>query len=50
MSELVLKGIPAANGIAYGACFILDKQEFIIPKRSILPHEIDSEIARFEEH
>jgi phosphotransferase system enzyme I (PtsI) len=49
MSEIVLKGIPAAPGIAYGQSFILDKGEFIVPKRSISTSEIDSEIARFEE-
>jgi phosphotransferase system enzyme I (PtsI) len=49
MSEIVLKGIPAAPGIAYGQSFILDKGEFIVPKRSISLSEIDSEIARFEE-
>jgi len=49
MSELVLKGIPAAGGIAYGPAFILDNQEFIVPKRIIEPEEINSEIARFEE-
>lgn len=49
MSEIVLKGIPAAPGIAYGPSFILDKGEFIVPKRSISSSEIDSEIARFEE-
>jgi phosphoenolpyruvate-protein phosphotransferase (PTS system enzyme I) len=49
MSEIVLKGIPAAPGIAYGQSFILDKGEFIVPKRSISSSEIDSEIARFEE-
>ncbi len=49
MSEIVLKGIPAAPGIAYGPSFILDKGEFIVPKRSISLSEIDSEIARFEE-
>ncbi len=49
MNEIVLKGIPAANGIAYGSAFILDKGEFIVPKRIILAHEVDSEIARFEE-
>src|SRR5580698_8792587 len=49
MSELVLKGIPAAPGIAYGPSFILDKGEFIVPKRSISSSEIDSEIARFDE-
>ncbi len=49
MSELVLKGVPAAGGIAYGPAFILDKQEFIVPKRTIMPEEADCEIARFEE-
>jgi len=49
MSEIVLKGIPAASGIAYGPAFILDKGEFIVPKRYISASEIDSEIARFEE-
>lgn len=49
MSELVLKGIPAASGIAYGPAFILDNQEFIVPKRKIAPDEVESEVARFEE-
>jgi phosphotransferase system enzyme I (PtsI) len=49
MSEIVLKGIPAAPLIAYGQSFILDKGEFIVPKRSISASEVDSEIARFEE-
>ncbi|MDE2214235.1 MAG: phosphoenolpyruvate--protein phosphotransferase [Candidatus Omnitrophica bacterium] len=49
MSEIVLKGIPAAPGIAYGPSFILDKGEFIVPKRSIATSEVNSEIARFEE-
>jgi len=35
--RIVLKGVPAAPGIAYGPAFILDKGEFIVPKRSILP-------------
>src|SRR5258708_4949665 len=49
MSEIVLKGIPAAPGIAYGPSFTLDKGEFIVPKHSISLDEIDSEVARFEE-
>ena len=49
MNEIVLKGIPAAPGIAYGPTFILDKGEFVVPKRSISSSEINSEIARFEE-
>jgi len=49
MNEIVLKGIPAAPGIAIGSAFIIDKQEFIVPPRSILENEIPIEIARFEE-
>jgi phosphotransferase system enzyme I (PtsI) len=49
MSEIVLKGVPAASGIACGPVFILDKQEFIVPKRAIMDQEVVIEIARFEE-
>ncbi len=49
MSEIILKGIPAASGIAEGPSFILDKQEFIIPPRAIMEKEIPIEVARFEE-
>ena len=49
MKEIVLKGIPAASGIAYGPAFILERGDFNIPERVILDHEIDSEIARFQE-
>jgi len=49
MSEIVLKGVPAAPGIACGSAFILDKQDFIVPPRAILDEEVQSEIARFEE-
>ena len=48
-TEIVLKGIPAAPGIAIGSAFILDKQEFIVPPRAIMANEIPVEIARFEE-
>lgn len=49
MSEIVLKGVPAASGIACGPVFILDKQDFIVPKRAIMDQEVMIEIARFEE-
>ena len=49
MSEIILKGIPAASGIAEGPSFILDKQDFIIPPRAIMEKEVPIEIARFEE-
>ncbi|MBP9854221.1 MAG: phosphoenolpyruvate--protein phosphotransferase [Candidatus Omnitrophica bacterium] len=49
MKEIVLKGIPAAPGIALGRTFILDKQEFVVPPRSIMPQEVPVELARLEE-
>ncbi len=49
MSEIILKGIPAAPGIALGKTFILDKQDYIVPPRAIMETEIPIEIARFEE-
>ncbi len=47
--EVVLKGIPAAPGIASGSAFILDKQDFIVPVRAVMKQEVPIEIARFEE-
>jgi phosphotransferase system enzyme I (PtsI) len=49
MNEVVLKGIPAAPGIAIGPAFIVDKQDFTVPPRAIMEKEIPIEIARFEE-
>ena len=49
MKEVVLKGVPAAPGIAQGPAFILDKQDFIIPLRAIMDKEVAIEVARFEE-
>lgn len=49
MDEIVLKGIPAAPGIAIGPAYIIDKQEFIVPPRAIMEKEVPIEIARFEE-
>ncbi len=47
--EFVLKGIPAAPGIAIGSAFLMDQQDFIVPERAITDDEIFVEIARFEE-
>jgi len=49
MNELVLKGIPAAPGIAIGPAYIVDRQDFIVPPRAIMENEVPIEIARFEE-
>jgi len=49
MKEMILKGVPAASGIAQGLTFILDKQDYIIPPRAIMDKEVAIEVARFEE-
>jgi len=49
MKETILKGVPAASGIAQGLTFILDKQDYIIPPRAIMDKEVAIEVARFEE-
>ena len=49
MEEFVLKGIPAAPGVAGGSAFILNKQDFVVTPRAILEKEVPIEIARFEE-
>lgn len=47
--EIVIKGIPAAPGIAIGSAFLMDQQDFVVPERLIFDNEIPVEIARFEE-
>jgi len=47
--EIVLKGIPAASGIAMGHAFLMDQQDFVVQERAILDEEASIEIARFEE-
>jgi phosphotransferase system enzyme I (PtsI) len=49
MSEIILKGVSAAPGVAFGRAFILDKQDYVVPPRAILETEVQVEIARFEE-
>ncbi len=44
-----LKGIPASPGIVIGKAFLLDSEEFTIPKRNIKSSQIPAEIVRFEE-
>ena len=45
--EVILTGIPAAGGISIGRAYLLDSEEFVIPRRKIKPDEVDSEISRF---
>ena len=49
MSEIFLKGIAAAPGVAMGRAFILNKEDFIVPSREILEAEVPTELARFDE-
>ncbi len=46
---MLLKGIPASPGIAYGKAFILDSESFAIQKKEISEKDLHGEIARFEE-
>jgi phosphotransferase system enzyme I (PtsI) len=48
-AEKFLRGIPASPGIAMGKVFLLDSEEPIVAKRSILEEELAQEISRFEE-
>lgn len=45
----ILKGIPAAGGIAIGPVYILGREDMDVPKRTIPDTEIAAEIVRFEE-
>jgi len=49
MSEIILKGIGAASGVAIGPAFLFGKEEFRISPRKISETSIALEIARFEE-
>lgn len=45
----IRKGIAASPGYAIGEAFLLDVEEFRIPRKYIAPHEIEGEIARTRE-
>ena len=47
--EIVLKGIPAAPGIAMGKAFLLDREQYVIPRRTIKEDQIPAEIKRFRD-
>jgi phosphotransferase system enzyme I (PtsI) len=47
--ELVIKGIPAAPGIAIGKAFLLDREQYVIPRRLIKDDQITNEIKRFRD-
>ena len=48
-SELVIQGIAASKGIAYGQAFLYLQSELEIPRYSVAPDKRVAEIARFEQ-
>lgn len=49
MSELILKGIPAAPGIKTGKAYHLGFEDYTVAKRSVSEDQIPYEVARFED-
>lgn len=49
MSEIILKGIPAAPGIAVGNAFVFGKEELNVDRHSISEEQVPLEISRFED-
>ncbi|OGW92909.1 MAG: phosphoenolpyruvate--protein phosphotransferase [Omnitrophica bacterium RIFCSPLOWO2_12_FULL_45_13] len=47
--ELTLRGIPAAPGIVTGHALLLDRQQYVIPKRSLKEDQISNEIKHFKD-
>jgi phosphotransferase system enzyme I (PtsI) len=47
--ELVLKGIPAAPGIVIGKVLLLDREQYVIPKRAVKEEQIQAEIKHFKD-
>lgn len=46
---IILRGIPAAPGVAIGKAVLFDSEELLIPKRAITEAEVSAEVARLEE-
>jgi phosphotransferase system enzyme I (PtsI) len=49
MAEKILKGIPAAPGVAIGEVFVLDKEDLAVPKRRLEAKNITREVRRFKD-
>jgi phosphotransferase system enzyme I (PtsI) len=47
--ELVLKGIPASPGITVGKALILDREQYVIPRRLVKDEHIPGEVKRFKD-
>ena len=46
---IVLRGIPAAPGVAIGKTILYDSEELLVPRRAITEEQIPSELLRLEE-
>jgi len=46
---IVLRGIPAAPGVAIGRALLFDSEELLVPRRPITEEQIPYEVLRFEE-
>jgi phosphoenolpyruvate-protein phosphotransferase (PTS system enzyme I) len=42
-----IKGIPVSEGVALGIATVIEKEKLTIDRKSIQPHEIESELERF---
>ena len=49
MNEIILRGIPAAPGIAFGSAYLYGKEKYNIFPVEIVEEKIPNEIARFED-
>ena len=47
--ELILRGIPAAPGIVTGKVLLLDREQYVIPKRPLKDDQISNEIKHFKD-
>lgn len=47
--EVMLRGIPAAPGIAIGRAFLFGREQYTIPRRPIKEEQIANEIKRFKD-
>ncbi len=49
MSEIILKGIPAAPGIVVGKAYIFGREDLSVEKNPITEEQVPLEISRFED-
>jgi phosphotransferase system enzyme I (PtsI) len=47
--ELILRGIPAAPGIVTGKVLLLDREQYVIPKRPLKDDQVSNEIKHFKD-